>query len=287
MNGLVERNTRFMGCSDSYEQSAVVITGVPMDFTVSFRPGSRFGPQEIRQVSFGLEEYSYYLNRDLRDFTFFDYGDLILPYGNIKECLKRIGQVAEKLFSEGKFPLVLGGEHLISLPFIEKAAAFYPGLALIHLDAHADLREDYMGEVYSHATVIRRAVEAVGGRNVYQFGIRSGDGSEFAYARKETNFYPDEVIGPLKKILQQLGDRPVYVTMDIDVVDPAYAPGTGTAEPGGITSREALQVIHLLGQTRVIGFDLVEVSPPYDATQRTSLLAAKLVREIILSFGGK
>ncbi|WP_066634583.1 agmatinase [Desulfolucanica intricata] len=287
MINLVERCTGFMGCRENYEQAPLVLIGVPMDFTVSFRPGTRQGPQQIRKVSYGLEEYSFYLNRDLREYSFCDLGDIVLPFGNITECLRRIDEVAQTLFKDDKLPLVLGGEHLISLPFIERAARIYSNLAVLQFDAHADLREEYMGERYSHATVMRRAVEVLGERNLYQFGIRSGDGTEFSFAREHTNLFPGEVIGPLKQVLDELGDRPLYVTVDIDVVDPCYAPGTGTPEPGGISSREVLEIIYLLGKKKVIGFDLVEVCPPFDPSERTAILAAKIVREAILSFGKK
>jgi len=166
MFDLLEKCAGFMGCSDDYQTSRVVLVGAPMDFTVSFRAGTRQGPQSIRQVSVGLEEYSVMLDRELADYRYFDAGDVSLPFGHVAESLERIGQVVGQILQDGKFPLVLGGEHLISLPVIEQVAASYPGLKLLHFDAHADLRENYMGQNLSHASVIRRAADLVGGKNI-------------------------------------------------------------------------------------------------------------------------
>ncbi|OPY57026.1 MAG: Agmatinase [Pelotomaculum sp. PtaU1.Bin035] len=281
---LVDKCTGFMGCTDSYEQAGLILLGAPMDLTVSFRPGTRRGPQQIRQLSYGLEEYSIYLDRDLNDYSFYDAGDISLPLGAVQESLRRIGRATSKILSDGKFPLVLGGEHLISLAVISEFAKVYPDMAVVVFDAHADIRDEYLGEGYSHATVMRRVLEVIGGNNLYQFGIRSGTREEFDFARKNTNMYIDEITAPLQELIPQFGDRPIYVSLDIDVVDPAYAPGTGAAEPGGCTVGEILKAIHILGKANVVGFDLVEVSPLYDLSERTALVAAKLVREAILSF---
>lgn len=281
----LERYAGFMGSTDNYDHSGIVLLGAPMDLTVSFRTGTRQGPQQIRQVSHGLEEYSVYLGRDLADYIYYDAGDVALSFGSVQESLHRIGSVVANILNDGKFPLVLGGEHLVSFAVINEMLVKYPKMAVLQLDAHADLREEYLGDRFSHATVMRRVVDLIGGKNLYQFGIRSGTRDEFEFARRHTNMYIDEVLRPLQENISRLKGRPVYITLDIDVVDPAYAPGTGTAEPGGCTAREILQAIHLLGELDVVGFDLVEVSPLYDPSQRTSLLAAKLVREAILSFG--
>ncbi len=284
MLDLLERGPVFMGSIDNFDRSEVVLIGAPMEVTVSFRPGTRKGPEQIRLVSPGLEEYSLDLNRDLADCCYYDAGDVVLPPGTLQESLRRIGAVTAKVLSSSKFPLVIGGEHLVSLAVIKEVARVYPELAVIQLDAHADLREDYLGERYSHATVMRRVADLVGGENIYQLGIRSGTREEIEFGRKHTNLFFNELIQPLQEIIPLLKGRPVYVTLDIDVVDPAYAPGTGAAEPCGCTSREIIRALHLLGGINVVGFDLVEVSPVYDFSERTALLAAKLVREAILSF---
>ncbi len=285
MMEFIEKGSGFIGGTDDYEQAEVVLVGAPMDFTVSFRPGARQGPQQVRQASQGLEEYSIDLDRDLAEHCYYDAGDMVLPLGNVQESLRRISLITGEILRCGKFPLFLGGEHLISYAVIREAVKLHPGLVVIHLDAHADLRDEYLGERFSHATVMRRVAELIGGENLYQFGIRSGARDEFEFARDRTNIYLKQVVKPLTENLPRLKGKPVYVSLDIDVVDPAYAPGTGTAEPGGCTAGEIIQAVHLLGQLNLVGFDLVEVSPVYDHSQRTALLAAKLVREVILSVG--
>jgi agmatinase len=274
----------FICASDDYENSRAVIYGMPMDFTVSFRPGSRFGPPRIREVSIGLEEYSPYLDKSITDITYFDAGDLLLPFGNPARSLDIIGDYVKGLLADGKFPLGLGGEHLCSWPVIREVYAKYPDLAIIHFDAHADLREQYEGEPLSHSTPLRKAAVLMGGKNVYQFGIRSGSREEFQYARENINFYPFEVLEPLQKVLPSLAGRPVYLTIDIDVLDPSCAPGTGTAEAGGITSKELLAAVHAIAASgvNVVGADVVEVAPAYDPTEQTQIVAAKLIREILL-----
>lgn len=274
----------FILSSDNYEASRAVIYGMPMDFTVSFRPGSRFGPARIREVSIGLEEYSPYLDKSLEDITYFDAGDLLLPFGNAARSLEIIGEYVRGLLNDGKVPVGMGGEHLVSWPVFREVYAKYPDLAIVHFDAHADLRENYEGEPLSHSTPLRKAAELMGGRNIYQFGIRSGSREEFQYARENINFHPFEVLEPLKKVLPELAGRPVYLTIDIDVLDPSCAPGTGTAEAGGITSKELLAAIHAMAAANlnVVGADVVEVAPAYDPTEQTQIVAAKLIREILL-----
>lgn len=276
----------FIASKQNYEQARAVIYGMPMDFTVSFRPGSRFGPARIREVSIGLEEYSPYLDKSLDEISYFDAGDLLLPFGNAARSLELIENYTDGLFRDGKFPLGLGGEHLVTWPVVKAAARAYPNLALIHIDAHADLREQYEGEQLSHSTPVRKIAELIGGNNVYQFGIRSGDKEEFNYAKAHTHLYPFDVLEPLKQVLPELSGKPVYVTIDIDVLDPACAPGTGTAEAGGITSKELLAAIHAIARSdiKVIGADIVEVAPVYDPTEQTQIVASKLVREILLGW---
>jgi agmatinase len=276
----------FIASSEDYKESKAVIYGMPMDYTVSFRPGSRFGPARIREVSIGLEEYSPYLDKSLADIKYFDSGDLPLPFGNVARSLDLIGEYVRGLLADNKFPLGLGGEHLVSWPIIREMHAKYPDLALIHIDAHADLREHYEGEPLSHSTPVRKAAELIGGKNIYQFGIRSGTREEFQYGRENINFYPFDVLEPLERVLPKLAGRPVYVTIDIDVLDPSAAPGTGTAEAGGITSKELLAAVHAIARSeaRVVGADIVEVAPVYDASEQTQIVASKLVREILLGF---
>jgi agmatinase len=276
----------FILSSEDYTASQAVIYGMPMDYTVSFRPGSRFGPAAVRRSSVGLEEYSPYLDRHLEEIAYFDAGDLLFPFGNAAKSLDIIGEYVGKLLADGKIPVGLGGEHLVSWPVIQQVYAKYPDLKIIHIDAHADLREQYEGEPLSHSTPIRKAANLIGGKNVYQFGIRSGMREEFAWGRENVNFFPFDVLEPLKSVIGDFAGKPVYVTIDIDVLDPSAAPGTGTAEAGGITSKELLGAIHAIAGSgaNVVGFDLVEVAPAYDPTEQTPIVAAKLIREMLLGF---
>ncbi|UOQ45307.1 agmatinase [Halobacillus salinarum] len=269
------------------EDADVVIYGMPMDWTVSFRPGSRFGPNRIREASIGLEEYSPYLDRHLEEVNYFDAGDMMLPFGNAEKSLQIIEGYIDSLLEKGKFPFGLGGEHLVTWPVLQAMYKKYPDMAVIHIDAHADLREEYEGEVLSHSTPMRKACGLIGADNVYSFGIRSGMREEFQYAKTSGMYMSKyEVAEPLKEVLPELSGRPVYVTIDIDVLDPAFAPGTGTAEAGGITSKELLEAIHAISRSNVevIGADLVEVAPVYDPTEKTPIAASKFVREMLLGF---
>lgn len=277
----------FIRSHQNYEESQAVIYGMPMDWTVSYRPGSRFGPSRIREVSIGLEEYSPYLDRELEEVKYFDAGDIPLPFGNPQRSIDMIEDYIDSLLKDNKFPIGMGGEHLVSWPVIKAMYKKYPDLAVIHMDAHTDLRSEYEGEPLSHSTPIRKAAELMGGKNVFSFGIRSGMKEEFQWAKDNGMFIAKfEVLEPLKEILPKLAGRPVYVTIDIDVLDPAHAPGTGTVDCGGITSKELLASIHEIARSNVnvVGCDLVEVAPIYDPSEQTANTASKLIREMILGW---
>ncbi len=277
----------FIKSHPSYEDSQVVLYGMPMDWTVSYRPGSRFGPTRIREASIGLEEYSAYLDRELEEVKFFDAGDIPLPFGNPQRSIDMIEDYIDQLLGDGKIPFGMGGEHLVSWPVMKAVAKKYPDLAIIHMDAHTDLREEYEGEPLSHSTPIRKIAEHIGPKNVYSFGIRSGMKEEFQWAKENgMHISKFEVLEPLKEILPQLAGRPVYVTIDIDVLDPAHAPGTGTVDCGGITSKELLASIHAIARSEVnvVGADLVEVAPIYDPSEQTANTASKLIREMLLGW---
>lgn len=275
---------RFLAASDD-PSAPVVLLGAPLDATVSFRPGTRFGPARIREVSEGLEDYSPVLDRDLTQVPFFDAGDVELPLGDVEGSLAAIEAAVDAVAGRGQLPVVLGGEHLLTLAAVRAVHRYHPDLAVLQFDAHADLRDDYLGVRHSHATVMRRIGELVGFDRVYQVGIRSGTREEFAFGRARTRFFPLQLLEALDHVLPQLADRPVYVTIDIDVVDPGAAPGTGTPEPAGVAPSELLAALYRLRELRVAGLDVVEVCPPQDAGDVTAILAAKLVREAILSFG--
>ncbi len=278
----VERYWRFLDAQESYEEAKAIIYGAPMENTVSFRTGTRHGPRGIREFSWALDEYSHRLDKELEEIRFYDAGDLGLPWGNVQKSMRIIRETTSKFLNENRIPFVLGGEHLITLPLVEAVVEKHPGLAVLQLDAHADLRDEFLGEHYSHATVMRRIAEHIGGENLYQLGIRSGNRDEFDFAAKNTNLYPDEIVDPLKDILDDLVGRPIYISIDIDVVDPAFAPGTGSPDPCGCTSLELLEAVYLMENLQVVGMDLNEVSPELDSSGRTALLAAKVIRELLL-----
>lgn len=280
----IEYTSNFMGAKDDYQSSKGVLLGVPMDYTVSFRPGSRFAAKRIREVSYNLEEYSFYCHKDLNDCSFFDAGDLALPFGNVEKSLDIIYKSVSQIALDGKIPFIIGGDHLITYATVKGVLDKHPDLAVVHFDAHADLRTDYAGENQSHATVIGKVIRELGVKDVYQFGIRSGTKDEWEFAQKNTKLFPFEVEKPLKEVLEQLKGKPIYLTIDIDVVDPAYAPGTGTPEAGGITSKELLNSIRLLEELNIVGFDIIEVAPVYDVSDITSVLAAKTIRESLLMY---
>lgn len=277
------KTDRFLGLDADWAQARWVYFGIPMDDTASFQPGSRFAPGRVREASYAIETYSLAQDRDLVDLAIVDAGDLELPFGNVAESLSRIEETAADILAEGKTFFALGGEHLVTLPLVRAMHARYPDLVVLHLDAHADLREEYLGERLSHATVLRRVAELLEPQHLYQFGIRSATKEEVAFARQSVHFYPHQVLEPLTACLSELKERPIYVTMDIDVIDPAYMPGTGTPEPGGISSGEALAAVRLLSQLSVVGMDLVETMPFYDLSQRSAVLASKVVREALLA----
>ncbi len=281
---LLDARAVFLESSNNLDECDQVILGLPMDATTSFRPGTRLAPYRVREVSEGLEAYSIYQDKSLEDIHFYDAGSVIIPFGNVQESLSRMEKVARAFLELNKKIYSIGGEHLVSLPLIKAYHEKYPDLAVIQLDAHADLRMDYLGEQLSHATVMRRVVDLIGPGRLFQLGIRSGLKEEFEFAAAHTNLYLDEVVSAISGVKGKIGRRPVYVTVDIDVLDPAFAPGTGTPEPGGITTRELIKTLLEFKDLNVVGFDVVEISPPYEPSDNTAILGAKLIREALLAF---
>ncbi len=273
----------FLGCGAEYDEAAVVIFGAPFDSTTSYRAGARFGSRTMRAESYGLETYSPYQNLDVTDFKIFDGGDLELCFGDANLALADIENFARQILSDGKIPLMLGGEHLVTLGAFRAAAEKFPEIAVIHFDAHTDLRDDYLGAKLSHAAVIRRVHDIVGDGRIFQFGIRSGDRPEFEFAAKHTRLQKFNFDG-LAEVLAEVAGLPIYLTIDLDVLDPSVFPGTGTPEAGGVTFLElldaALKVIH---GSNVVALDLVELSPPYDPSGFSTATALKLLREILLA----
>jgi agmatinase len=283
----VEPGHAFLGATAAWEDSRTVLVGVPLDATASFRPGARFAPRRIRQMSDGLEEYSLRLGRTLAEAGLYDAGDLLLAPGAVAPSLGRIEECVAWLAARGKRVALLGGEHLLTYPAVKALARAFPGLVVLQWDAHADRRPEYLGEEMSHATVMH-LVDRLG-VPVYQMGIRSRAAEELAAVRPLLGgcgpIFPEEVAAGMAQVLPELRGRPLYLSCDIDVLDPAYAPGTGTPEPGGVAPREIFAAIGHLRGLNLVGFDVVEVNPLVDVGDCTSLLAAKIVRELVLASG--
>ena len=274
----------FIGCESSFEEASIVLYGAPFDSTTSFRPGARFGPAAMRHESFGLETYSPYQDRDLMDISVFDSGDLELCFGSSEMALSDIQKRAEEILKSDKFPLLLGGEHLVTLAAARAVAAKYPDLHIIHFDAHADLREDYLGVQYSHACVLRRCWELLGDDRIYQFGIRSGDREEFRWAREGHVKMHKFNLDGLAEVIEKLQGKPVYITLDLDVLDPSVFPGTGTPEAGGVTFVELMNAVIQTAQgVNVVGCDVNELSPVYDPSGVSTAVAGKIIREFLLA----
>ena len=272
----------FQSCESEYSEANVVIFSCPMDTTCSFRPGTRFAGPAIRTDSFGVEWYSPYMDMDLKDYNTCDTGDLDLPIGDVKKCLEIIEETTQTILDDNKLPMMIGGEHLVSLGVFRAMAKKYPDLRVIHLDAHTDLREDFFGMELSHATVLRKCYDLLGDNRIYQFGIRSGSKEEFEWAKTHTHLQKFNLEG-LSEAVEEIKNHPVYITIDLDVLDPAYFPGTGTPEPGGITYKELLGAIQEFTKlNNVVGADIVELSPHYDASGASTAVACKTLREMIL-----
>lgn len=276
----------FIGCDAEYEEAKVVLFGAPFDSTTSFRPGTRFASVAIRNDSYGLETYSPYQDRSLEDMKVFDSGDLELAIGDSGKVLTMIEERAAYILEDGKIPFMIGGEHLVTLGSVRAAAKRYPNLHIIHFDAHTDLRDDYLGVKLSHACVIRRCHELLGDNRIHQFGIRSGEKSEFDWARMgHTDFHPFDFSG-LKETVEILKEEPVYLTIDLDVLDPSCFPGTGTPEPGGVSFLALLEAVILAGENlNVVGCDVDELCPSYDASGASTAVACKIIRELLIAIG--
>lgn len=279
-----ERNLSvFQSCDNTYEESNIVIFSSPMDATCSFRPGTRFAGPAIRQDSIGLEWYSPYFDMDLKDVKTCDIGDLDLPMGDVEKDLDEISRVTKCILDDNKKTMMIGGEHLVTLGTIREYVKKYPDLHIIHFDAHTDLREEFLGRELSHATVLRKCYDLLGDGRIYQFGIRSGDSSEFKWASEgHTHLRKFDLVG-LDKCIEALKDKPVYITIDLDVLDPSIFPGTGTPEAGGITYKELQQAILDMKELHnIVGADIVELSPHYDASGVSTAVACKVLREMVL-----
>ena len=274
----------FIGCDCDYANAETVLFGAPFDSTTSFRPGARFGSAAMRHESFGLETYSPYQDRDLLDRRVFDSGDLELCFGSAEAALADIEARAEEILSDGKRPVLLGGEHLVTLGALRAVVRRHPGLHILHFDAHADLRDDYLGAQLSHACVMRRAHDLLGDGRIHQFCIRSGDREEFRFAKAHTDLHPFSFDG-LEALTQALAaaKTPVYFTIDLDCLDPSAFPGTGTPEAGGVSFAQLLQAILLVARCSVVAADVNELAPMLDPSGVSTATACKVLRELLLA----
>jgi len=278
----------FLGCDAEYADAKIVLFGAPFDGTASFRPGARFAPAAIRNKSYALETYSPYQDRDLADIAVFDSGDLELSLGDSEKVLAAIEERAGAILADRKIPFLIGGEHLVTLAALRAVFRKYPNLRLVSFDAHADLRDDYLGVKLSHACVIRRCHDILGDGRIFQFGIRSGDQSEYAWNQAQhTSLHPYDFTG-LEDCLDCLKNEPLYLTIDLDVLDPAVLPGTGTPEPGGVNFDTLRRAITVLCQNcRIAACDVTELSPSCDPSGSSTLVAIKIIREMLLAIGSR
>ena len=273
----------FMACEKEAHEADIVLFGAPFDSTTSYRPGTRFGSSAIRRESYGIECYSPYQDKDLEDTKVMDCGDLELCFGNTKKALAQIEEQAKEILDNSAIPFMLGGEHLVTLGAFRAVLEKYPDIHIIHFDAHAGLREEYLGEQLSHASVIRRCWDLVGDGRIYQFGIRSGDREEFYWAKEHVTMRKFDFEG-LEEVLEKLEGKPIYFTLDLDVLDPSVFPGTGTPEPGGVAFdalRKAAEKV--CSRANVVACDVNELSPHYDPSGISTAAACKIVREMLLA----
>ncbi|MBR3469949.1 MAG: agmatinase [Lachnospiraceae bacterium] len=278
----------FIACDGAYEDANIVLFGAPFDSTTSYRPGTRFGPSAVRHESYGLETYSPYQDLDLEDTSVFDSGDLELCFGSSEAALAAIEERASIILADDKLPLMIGGEHLVTLGTVRAALKKYPDLHIIHFDAHADLREEYLGVNLSHACVLRRCHDLVGDGRIHQFCIRSGERTEFEFAKAHTDMHKFSFDG-LAEVMNDLvkKDVPIYLTIDLDCLDPGYFPGTGTPEAGGVSFTELLNAILTVTKGRVVAADVNELAPTLDQSGASTALACKITRELLLALSAK
>lgn len=290
----MQRNIEtFIGCDAEYEDAGIVLFGAPLDSTTSYRPGTRFGSSAIRHESYGLETYSPYLDLDLEDYSVFDSGDIELPMGSAQMALDGISVRTAKILDDDKVPFMIGGEHLVTLGAFREVAKRYPDVCIVHYDAHTDLRNDYLGVELSHACVIRRCHDIIGDGRIFQYGIRSGERAEWQFARSgHTSIHgpipqlPSNAKEPdlMQELKSAIAGRPVYLTIDLDVLDPSVFPGTGTPEAGGVTFNELRESIcDVARELKIVALDVNELAPNLDISGASTAVACKVVRELLLS----
>ncbi|GCE64864.1 agmatinase [cyanobiont of Ornithocercus magnificus] len=292
MKGFDSQGAVFMGARRDLPNCRVAIFSVPYDGTTSFRPGTRFGPAAIREVSSGLESYCPQLDLDLEDIAYVDVGSVQIPFRDPSLVVQAVKCATRKLLRHNLKPLMLGGEHSISTGAVAAVYEYYPNLVLLQLDAHADLRENWLGERHNHACTMRRCLEVIPNGQLVQLAIRSGTREEFQELVQSGRLVhhspadsPQLLAEQLRTTLAPLIHLPLYLTVDLDWFDPAVLPGTGTPEPGGFHWPDFAAVASVLRQHHLVAADVVELAPQLDITGISSVLSAKVCRSLLLLLG--
>ena len=265
----------FIGSNKNYDKADIVMLGMPYDCTCTNRAGTRFAPQQIRVESIGIETYSPYFDKDISDIEFFDAGDLEFPFGNAEKMLKITEENVDCIYKDNKKLLGIGGEHLVTLGSIRAVKKYYKNIAVVQFDAHTDLRDEYLGEKYTHSGVMKLIANLIGFENIAQIGIRSGEKQEFSLMQK----YNTHKFSPAE--LDILSDKKIFITIDLDVLDPSLMSGVGTPEAGGMSYIELINWLKYLKKFDIVGIDIVELAPDIDTTKTSTATACKLIRECL------
>jgi agmatinase len=279
---------RFIACREPYPDARIVVFGIPFEGSVNLRTGADHGPRELRIASDSIETYSPALGRDLEDLGMADLGDCELGSGPPREQLARAREEIRSFWRPGLLPIMLGGDHTATLSVVEVLAPAIPDLHILQLDAHPDLREEFLGERYNYASAMARVMDVIPPERVYQVGMRSGAREE--YQRQAPHLFPAHAVHPVtavRGLVPELARHPLYVTIDVDVLDPSEAPGTGAPEPCGITASELVEIVRLLEPCHIVGTDLMEVAHAFDPSGRTGITASWILREAILTWWGQ
>ncbi len=276
----------FMGAKSDPLECSIGIIGANYDGTTSYKPGARFGPNAIRNASRSLEEYCPKIGKDLSELNYCDFGSINIGLNDTKSVINRIIIGTEYLLKNNLKPLLIGGEHSITIGAVSACVNKYPELVLIQLDAHADLRDSYLGNKYSHACTMRRCIDILPMKKIFQIGIRSGTRKEFELMHTNQQLIHFQSGNKNKHLLETLKpfkNHPIYLTVDLDWFDPSLISGTGTPEPGGFFWNDFETLIETLNQFQIIGADIVELSPDIDQSGLSSIVAAKIARTLIMT----
>src|SRR5437660_12098066 len=283
---------RFIACPSDLDRARIVVYGIPFEGRVNLRKGADSGPRDLRLASDSIETYSPALGRDLEHLPLADIGDCELPDGAPpREQLDAARGEIAAWWRPGLIPFMLGGDHTATVAVMEVIAPAFPDLRVLQLDAHPDTPQQFLGERYNYASALARVMDVVPPERVYQVGIRTGAREE--YHRRRPHFFPmypmvaGHPVEVVRRLLPELRSHPLYVTIDIDVLDPAEAPGTGSPEPGGLRVPELVEIVRMLEGCRIIGGDLVEVAHAWDPSGRTGIAASWVIREALLAWWGE